>query len=118
MTTVLIVEDEPLIRLISAEILGDAGYRVLEADGAGQALEVLQRDGDIDLLFTDIRMPGLMDGLKLAETVHERWPAVHLLVTSGHIRLSDNDLPDAGTFLPKPYRSQDLIDRVAWIFRH
>ncbi|HEX7874028.1 MAG TPA: response regulator [Sphingobium sp.] len=112
MTTVMIVEDEFLLREIGAEVLNDAGYDVVEAHDASEAMEVLEHRRDIALVFTDIRMPGPMDGLALAERVHERWPAIKLLVTSGHMRLSDDELPDHGVFLAKPYLWRDLTQRV------
>ncbi|HEX7855616.1 MAG TPA: response regulator [Sphingobium sp.] len=112
MTTVLIVEDELILRQIGAEVLADAGYEVLEAEDAGDAIELLEYRSDIALLFTDVRMPGAMDGLELAQKVHGRWPAIRLLVTSGHIHLSREELPDNGEFLAKPYRWTELTQRV------
>jgi len=112
MTTIMIVEDEPMIRHMGAEILADAGYDVIEAEDAGDALSVLEQRRDVKLLFTDVRMPGAMDGLELAERVHDRWPKIRLLVTSGHTRLSNAEVPDAGEFMPKPYNWRDLQVRV------
>lgn len=106
--TVLIVEDEVFVRMIGADALEEAGYRVVEAGTADEALEVLERGQDIRILFTDIRMPGSMDGLRLAEVVHERWPRIGILVTSGDMRPSNEAIPDDGRFLAKPYRFATL----------
>lgn len=113
MTTILIVEDEAAIRRIGAEVLMDAGYEVVEAIDASQAMRVLEGRGDIDLVFTDIRMPGAIDGLQLAGMVARTWPAIRLLLTSGHARLGEAELPAASQFLAKPYRCVELEDRIA-----
>lgn len=82
-TRILVVEDETLIRMVGAEILEDAGFDVLEAADADEALRILQAHDDVLLLFSDVDMPGSMDGLDLARVVHERWPDIRLLLTSG-----------------------------------
>ncbi len=106
--TILIVEDELFVRMIGADALEEAGYAVLEAGSADEALQVLEKADHVEVLFTDIRMPGSMDGLRLAEVVHERWPNIRILVTSGDVRPSPDDIPDDGRFLAKPYRFQSL----------
>jgi len=108
---VLLVEDEPLIRLDTSMILEDAGYDVLEASNALQALAALERHPEIEILFTDINMPGPMDGLELAHRVHAAWPAVRLVVTSGKIPLAQAAIPNAGAFIAKPY-SPEAVARV------
>lgn len=110
--TILVVEDEVFIRMVSADMLTDAGYHVLEAENAAEALAVLESAETVELLFTDVRMPGSMNGLELAATVHVRWPKVHLLVTSGHHMLADDEVPDDGRFLAKPYRLSDVLAEV------
>ncbi|MBB5724728.1 CheY-like chemotaxis protein [Sphingomonas endophytica] len=107
-TTVLIVEDELFVRMIGADALEEAGYSVIEAASADEALAVLEEADNVEVLFTDIRMPGSMDGLKLAEVVHERWPGIRILLTSGDTRPSRADIPDDGRFLAKPYRFESL----------
>ncbi|MCE7796698.1 response regulator [Sphingobium sufflavum] len=112
MTTIMIVEDEPLIREIGAEVLMDAGYDVIEAEDADEAMDILEHGSTIALLFTDIRMPGPMDGIELATRVHGRWPTIRLLLTSGHVDLSDDELPDHGAFIAKPYRWTQLTQQI------
>jgi len=111
---ILLVEDEALVRIVALEGLEAAGYTVLPVDSADQALEILADRSDVTILFTDVNMPGALDGLDLAEQVHARWPAIRLVVTSG--RGLARRIPDEGRFLPKPYsvtEMTDLIDRVA-----
>ncbi|MDR6789316.1 CheY-like chemotaxis protein [Sphingomonas sp. BE138] len=107
-TTVLIVEDELFVRMIGADALEEAGYRVMEAASADEALAILERADNVQVLFTDIRMPGSMDGLTLAKVVHERWPNIRILLTSGDTHPSTDAIPDDGRFLPKPYRFDSL----------
>lgn len=110
--TVLIVEDEPITRMAAADAITDTGLETREAGDAKEALQVLDNHSDIGILFTDIDMPGPMDGLGLAEQVHKDWPAVELIVTSGATTVKDSDLPDNGTFISKPYRATRLIEVV------
>ncbi|KMS56440.1 chemotaxis protein CheY [Novosphingobium barchaimii LL02] len=111
-TTVLIVEDEIFIRMIGVDMLEDSGFRVLEAKNADEALEILKNGADVEVLFTDIRMPGKMDGLELAEFVHTRWPGIKLLITSGHCRLSADEVPDGGRFVAKPYKLETVVEQI------
>lgn len=106
--TILVVEDEALIRMMGAENLSDAGFHVLEAANADEAVAILEQADSVQLVFTDINMPGSMDGIALADLVHRRWPDVRLLLTSGNEHPVGEQLPDDGRFLPKPYR----LDRV------
>src|SRR5580704_8946148 len=100
---VLIVEDEFLLRLDAAQVIGAAGFEVIEAANADEAIEVLEARRDITVVFTDIQMPGSMDGLKLARAVRGRWPPIKIIATSGHLYIGESDLPEGGRFLPKPY---------------
>src|SRR5580704_5628561 len=102
-STVLVVEDEGLVRRLSADELEDAGYRVLEAASAEEAISILEDGAGVAVLFTDVNMPGGLDGLALAQLVHDRWPRVRLLVTSGGLKVGPADVPDDGRFLAKPY---------------
>ncbi|MEH3103483.1 MAG: response regulator [Sphingomonas phyllosphaerae] len=116
--TVLIVEDEVFVRMIGADALEEAGYSVIEAACADEALAVLEGADDVEVLFTDIRMPGSMDGLKLAEVVHKRWPAIRILLTSGDMRPTGADIPDEGRFLAKPYRFESLSRELTTLLEH
>ncbi len=100
---VLIVEDELLLRMDAVDMIAAAGFEVIEARNADQAIEILEARSDITVVFTDIQMPGSMDGLKLARAVRGRWPPIKIVATSGRVHISDTDLPEGGRFLPKPY---------------
>jgi CheY-like chemotaxis protein len=104
---ILIVEDELLIRMNAVEMIEEA-YEVVEAANADEAIAILERRLDITVLFTDIQMPGSMDGLKLAAAVRDRWPPILIVATSGHVKLGPGDLPQGGRFLPKPYSPAEI----------
>lgn len=110
---VLIVEDEPLVRLAAAAAMEDAGYIVIEASGADEAIALLEKHPEITILFTDIEMPGSIDGIKLAVCVRDRWPPVEIIMTSGRVLRKELSLPARGVFLQKPYRHQELTDQLA-----
>lgn len=110
---VLVVEDDELVRMMAVAMLEDAGFEVLEADTADAAWVILERTQRIGALFTDIDMPGSIDGLTLAARVAERWPYIRLVVTSGGKGLRDEDVPDDGCFLLKPYRQAQLLKAIA-----
>lgn len=109
---ILVVEDETLIRMLSVDILEEAGFDVLEAANADEAVEILGQHSDVRLLFSDIDMPGSMDGVDLARHVHSRWPNIRLLLTSGHHRLEDGEVPDEGKFVRKPWTQEMLISKI------
>ena len=109
---VLVVEDEPLVRIVAADAITHSGIMAWEAGNATEALQLLQDHPKIGLIFTDVDMPGEMDGIALAKLVHEDRPDVALIVTSGKVRVPDSDLPDDGTFLPKPYQTTRMVDLV------
>src|ERR1700736_985723 len=100
---VLIVEDEFLLRMDAIDMIAAAGFETVEASNADEAIEILEARTDITVVFTDIQMPGSMDGLKLARAVRGRWPPIKIVATSGHVHVSETDLPAGGRFLPKPY---------------
>jgi CheY-like chemotaxis protein len=100
---VLIVEDEFLLRVVAADMVAAAGFEVVEAADADAAIEILESRQDITVIFTDIQMPGSMDGLKLARAVRGRWPPIKIVATSGHADVRETDLPEGGRFLAKPY---------------
>jgi CheY-like chemotaxis protein len=107
--SVLVVEDEIFVRFVAVDACSDSGLCPYEAGDAAEALDVLKAHPEIRLVFTDINMPGEMSGLDLVRRVHEEQPQIELIVTSGQQHLLDCDLPDDGTFLPKPYQRSDLI---------
>jgi CheY-like chemotaxis protein len=107
MRTVLVVEDEPLVRELIVEQLTDAGYEVVEVGDADKAIAVLEARQDIQLIFTDIDMPGSMNGLKLAAAVRDRWPPVHIIITTGKAR--PMTIPANALFIPKPYLSKAVV---------
>jgi two-component system, response regulator PdtaR len=106
---VLVVEDEPLVCMDIAEHLQDAGFTVLEAGNADEAIAHLETHADIRLIFTDIDMPGSMDGLKLAAAVAKRWPPIRIIVTSGHRVVEITDIPDGSMFFSKPYQHRAIV---------
>jgi CheY-like chemotaxis protein len=110
---VLVVEDQALVRMMAADALVDGGFMAWEAGSAHEALDALHEHPSIGLLFTDVDMPGGMDGLELARQVHDERPEVELVITSGAVTLAEEDLPDHGTFLPKPYPPQRLVQIVS-----
>lgn len=113
---VLIVEDELLIRLNAVRMIENAGFRVIEAANADEAIRILESRRNIRVIFTDIRMPGSMDGLKLAHAVRNRWPPIKIIVTSGDREFSADDLPEGGRFIAKPYDPKQVTDAIrAWI---
>jgi CheY-like chemotaxis protein len=109
---VLVVEDEALIRMHSAEMIRDLGFEVIEAVDADQAVSLLESVPEITVVFTDIQMPGSMDGLLLATVVRDRWPPVALLITSGKVRPPADDMPDGAQFIPKPYSPWQLKEQL------
>ena len=93
----------------AAEMIGDAGFNVVEASNADEAIAILEERPDIRVVFTDIQMPGSMDGLKLAQFVRGRWPPIKIVATSGFVNVGKNDLPEGSRFLPKPYRPEQIV---------
>lgn len=111
LTTILVVDDELLIRNFAVDALETAGYNVVDAPDADAALKTLERYDYVSIIFSDIRMPGSMNGLEFARVVSARWPNIKLLLTSGAAN-RPADAPDGCQFLPKPYNYGDLIERV------
>ena len=115
--TVLVVEDEVLIRLMVADELRDRGLQVLEASNADEALRILESSLSVHLLFTDVRMPGRMDGLALTRLAHSRFPQLKLIVASSR-RPDDSPPPHADAFLSKPYDLNKMIEQVERLLAH
>ena len=107
-SVVLIVEDEPMVRLFAVEMVQEAGFEVIEAANADDAIRILETHSDIRVVFTDVHMPGSMDGLKLAHAVRNRWPPIKIIVTSGQRMATENELPDGGRFFAKPYSPVEI----------
>lgn len=109
---ILVVEDEPLIRALVADVLAERGLEVREASTANEALAIMAQRPDVKVLFSDINMPGALDGLELAHQVHRQWPDVELILTSGRDKISKEHIPDDGTFISKPYDIETVADRI------
>jgi CheY-like chemotaxis protein len=109
---VLVVEDEPLLRMLAVEVVEEAGFIAIEARDADEAVVLLESRTDITLLFTDINMPGSMDGLKLAHAVRDRWPPIKILLVSGQVQLQPSELPSNSGFVGKPYQASALVEEL------
>ena len=105
----LVVEDEAMLRMAAVDLIEDAGFEAIEASNADEAIRILEARTDIHIVFTDVDMPGSMDGLKLAEAVRGRWPPIEIIVTSGHRIVAVDDLPKGSVFFAKPYRDEQVV---------
>jgi two-component sensor histidine kinase/CheY-like chemotaxis protein len=108
-TNVLVVEDEMVLRMRAVDIVQDAGFTAVEAVNADQALAILEARSDIALLFSDIQMPGSIDGLMLAHAVHKRWPGIKIILVSGQVNVSDSDKPADSRFIGKPLDARQMV---------
>src|ERR1700731_4687329 len=106
---VLIVEDEMILRMRAVDIVEDAGFFPVEAVNADEAIAILESRSDISLLFTDIQMPGRIDGLMLAHAVHDRWPSIKIILVSGQVKPSDAERPADSRFFGKPVEVKRMI---------
>ena len=112
-SVVLVVDDEPLLRLAGIAMVEDAGFEAIEASNADEAIRILEGRDDVRLLFTDIDMPsGSQNGLRLAEAVRRRWPPIEIIVVSGHQVPEMKELPEASFFYPKPYVETEVVARM------
>ena len=111
-TTVLVAEDEALVRMVTADYLREAGYRVVEVSNAAEALKELENTSDVRVLLTDVEMPGGMEGLELAREVQQCWPGIVILVTSGRVRPAWDELPGNIGFFQKPVREQAVVQAI------
>jgi CheY-like chemotaxis protein len=109
---VLVVEDEMLLRMRAVDMVEDAGYICVEARDADEAVAILESRSDIALLFTDIQMPGSMDGLGLAHSVHDRWPPIKIILVSGQLKLASIDIPVNSRFFGKPLEAKVMIAQI------
>jgi CheY-like chemotaxis protein len=117
-TIVLIVEDEMLLRMRAVNMVEDAGFTPVEAVDADEAVAILESRSDIALLFTDIQMPGSMDGLKLAHAVRERWPLIKIILVSGQLKLANIDIPADSRFFGKPLEAREMISEIQDMIGH
>jgi len=109
---VLVVEDEPLQRMMAVDLVEEAGFEAIEAADADEAVRILEARADIRIVFTDIDMPGSMDGMMLAAAIRDRWPPIEIIITSGHIREQEVEMPIRGVFFPKPYDTRRLSQQL------
>jgi two-component system, response regulator PdtaR len=110
---VLVVEDSAMIRISAIELVKSAGYEALEAADADEAIRALESRDDIDLVFTDVQMPGTMDGIRLSHYIRDRWPPVKLIVASGNAIVEESNLPHGSRFFSKPYDDGSIVDAMA-----
>ena len=110
---VLVVEDTAIIRLSAVDLVLEAGYEALEASDADEAIRILESRSDIDLVFTDVQMPGTMDGVKLSHYIRDRWPPVKLIVASGAAIVEESALPGGSRFFAKPYDAFTITETMA-----
>ncbi len=108
----LVVDDEPLIRMDTADIIADAGYHVIEASSADQAFEFLSTYCSLQLLFTDVQTGGDLDGFELAREVATRWPDIEVVVASGMQLPGEGDLPENATFIQKPFSAETVLEAL------
>jgi len=110
---VVVAEDEPLLLMVAADALREEGFVAIEVGDAISALDICKaRTDEVDVLFTDIRMPGPMDGLELAHRVRERWPWISVVIASGNLFVAPDELPAGTRFLPKPYDMRRVVDLI------
>ena len=109
---ILVVEDEPLLRMTAIDMVEDAGFEAVEAAGAEDAVRILESRPDIRIVFTDIDMPNGVDGMRLALAIRDRWPPIELIITSGKRRIEARELPARGLFFSKPYKAAEVTDAM------
>ena len=109
---VLVVEDEPIIRMDAVAMIEDAGFRTFEAKSADDGITMMEQHPEIGILFTDIDMPGSMDGLGLTHFVHKSWPTTKIIVASGAVETVRTALPDGAQFFSKPYPMQQIVSAL------
>jgi CheY-like chemotaxis protein len=117
-SVVLVVEDEMLLRMRAVDMVEDAGFIPVEAVDADEAVAILESRSDVALLFTDIQMPGSMDGLKLAHAVHARWPPIKIILVSGQLQPANIDIPADSRFFGKPLEAKEMIAEMRDMIGH
>jgi len=111
-TYVLVVENEPLLLLMAGDLVEQAGFLPIYAKNAAEAVDILERRSDVCIVFTDVDMPGGMNGIELAALVRDRWPPIQFIVVSGHLNVMSDNLPDKSRFFRKPYDSSRIVDAL------
>jgi CheY-like chemotaxis protein len=106
---VLVVEDDPLLRMSAVDMIESAGFDAIEAADATEAVQILERRADVRIVFTDVEMPRGINGLRLAAAIRDRWPPIQIIVTSGLVKLSAAQLPPNSLFFAKPYKEAELM---------
>jgi DNA-binding NtrC family response regulator len=114
---ILVVDDAPILRVLATDVLEWQGYAVIEASNAQAALTILENRTDVRVLFTDVKMPGELDGIGLAHATRERWPKIGLIITSGFGDPVPEDLPEGASFVGKPYSIHVLANEVAAVIQ-
>lgn len=109
---VLVVEDEPLLRLLASDMIEEAGFEVLQASNSTVAIATMEERLDVRVVFTDVDMPGGINGIELATFIRARWPTIHIVVTSGKPWPANEPVPVNVEFFPKPYRKDQVLDIV------
>ena len=109
---VLVVEDHPLIRMSALELVENAGFQAIGVANADEAIAIMESRQDIAIVFTDVEMPGSMDGLKLAHYIKNRWPPVHLIIASGRAMPQEHEMPPGSRFFSKPYHDNAIIEAL------
>jgi CheY-like chemotaxis protein len=109
---ILIVEDDIRVRAMGVDLLEVAGFEVRAAATADEAIAILKDASDVKLVFADVEMPGSMNGLQLADFVHQRWPDIRLLLTSGHYEPHELQISKGDLFLPKPYSIVTVVNAI------
>ncbi|MDM9646829.1 response regulator [Rhizobium sp. S163] len=109
---VLVVEDEPLLRLAGIDLVEAAGYEAVAASDATEAVAILESRDDIRIVFTDVDMPRGVDGMRLAAIIRDRWPPIKVIVVSGHIDDPGNVIPAETVFFSKPYREEQIVETI------
>ena len=110
---VLVVEDSPLILMCALDLVTTAGFEGIGATSADEAIAILEVRADIHLVFTDVEMPGSIDGVKLAHYIRNRWPPIHLIVASGRTILEESQLPTGSKFFSKPYDNNTIVEEMS-----
>jgi len=109
---VLVVEDEPLLRLAGIDLIEAAGYEAVAASDATEAIAILESRDDIRVVFTDVDMPRGVDGMRLAAIIRDRWPPIKVIVVSGHIEDPGDVIPAETVFFSKPYREEQIVATI------
>jgi CheY-like chemotaxis protein len=115
---VLVVEDEPILRMTAADMVEAAGLTALEAKDADDAIRILETRADIRIVFTDIDMSRGFDGLRLAALIRDRWPRIEIILTSGKGRPEQHRMPARGVFFGKPFREEEIVAEMHRMAAH